>query len=97
MRKTYLRLLFKVLRKRGILSDTVFETEILLVLSNEHLPNLESNLKNQTQLPKIVYGPVVNRNTLAKKISRQYSLLRNMFYGIYSLGSYETIMPRNAF
>ena len=63
MRKPYLRLLFKVLRKRGILSDTVLETKILLVLSNEHLPILESNLKNETQLPKIVYGPEVNRNT----------------------------------
>ena len=48
MRKPYLGLLFKVLRKRGILSDTVLETKILLVLSNEHLPNLESNLKNET-------------------------------------------------
>ena len=63
MRKPYLRLLFKVLRKRGILSDTVLETKILLVLSNEHLPILESNLKNDTQLPKIAYGPEVNRNT----------------------------------
>ena len=62
MRKPYLRLLFKVLRKLGILSDTVLETKILLVLSNEHLPNVESNLKNETQLPKIVYGEV-NRNT----------------------------------
>ena len=62
MRNPYLRLLFKFLRKRGILSDTVLETKILLVLSNEHLPNLVSNLKNETQLPKIVYGEV-NRNT----------------------------------
>ena len=56
MRKPYLRLLFKVLRKRGILSDTVLETKILLVLSNEHLPNLESNLKIKPNFRKSFMG-----------------------------------------
>ena len=34
---------------------------------------------------------------LAKNISSQYLHFEKMFYRIYSLGSYETIMPQNPF